>query len=69
MPVDPSSSHIDFFFKLAVFFPPSFKYLVVFQDEPDEYIGEDDIKDIIEVILLFIYFFIFFKQIHKSTLK
>ena len=34
-------------------FPPIFKYHVVFQDQPeDDYIGEDEIMDMTEVIVL-----------------
>ena len=36
----------------TVFFAPYFKYDVVFQDHSEDYIGENDIIDMIEVIVL-----------------
>ena len=36
----------------AVFFPRFFKYHVVFHYQSEDYIGEDDIIDMIEVIVL-----------------
>ena len=60
-----SSSHVlqvdvriplakDFFpIKLAqVFFPPFFEYHILFQDQSEENIGEDDVIDMIEIIVL-----------------
>ena len=41
-----------FFFKTStVFFPPLFKYHVIFQDQSEDCIDEDDIIDIAEVIV------------------
>lgn len=51
MKVDPPQRF--FFFQTSiVFFPPFFKYYVVFQDRPEDYIGEDDIIDTSDVIVL-----------------
>ena len=48
-----STSRNYFFFQTSiVFFPPFFKYYVVFQDRPEDYIGEDDIIDMSDVIVL-----------------
>ena len=37
--------------KRVVFFPPFFKCDVVFQDKVEDYLSEDDINDMIEVIV------------------
>ena len=42
---------IFFFQTRAVFFPPFFKYHVVFQDQLEGYTDEDEIIDMIEVIV------------------
>ena len=38
--------------KLSVFFPLFFKNHIVFQDQPEDCVGEDDIIDMTEVIVL-----------------
>ena len=35
-----------------MFFSPFFKYRVVFQDQSEDQVGEDDIIDMIEVVAL-----------------
>ena len=42
-----------YFQTITVFFPPFLKYHVVFQDQSEYYIGEDEIIDITEVIVLY----------------
>ena len=42
---------IFFFQASAVFFSPFLNYHVVFQDQSEDYIGEDEIIDMIEVIV------------------
>ena len=41
-----------FSFILTCVFPPFFKYHVVFQDQLEDYIGEDHMTDMIEAIKL-----------------
>ena len=49
MQLDLRISHV-FFQSSTVFFPPFFKYHVVSQVQSEDYIGEDDIIDMTEVI-------------------
>ena len=43
MQLDLRIPHEDFFQSSTVLFPPFFKYHVVFQDQSEDYIGEEDI--------------------------
>ena len=45
-----SPAKVFFFQTSTIFFPLLFKYHVAFQDQSEDYIGEDDIIDMNEVI-------------------